>query len=479
MLPNPVAHDLPQIEARDTLVVLTEFNSTSYFLYRGEPMGYEYDFLKAFADDRDLHLKTLVVRNRDSLLVYLNQGVGDVIAARWTPTPEDSARFGLTRPLYRTRPVVVQRTAPTEAADMPAEVDSLVDSIAAAPPDPAKVEETPDKDADERGLTLRARLVTRPSQLEGEEVHVLEDTRFARRLVELSDRMTGDIYVVEVDSANAEDLMQQVAEEQANYTVGHENVAELQEAYYSNLAILPTVDRPYEVVWAVRRNAPALRAALDAWIAGNPGMEDNLYQKYFVDRQAYRARVADEYLTSVTGRLSAYDSLLQRHAPALGWDWRLLAAQAFQESRFDPRARSWAGAMGLLQLMPATARQFGTADAYDPADNVAGAARFLKWLQEFWQERVPEGDHLKFVLASYNAGPGHVEDARRLTEKYGGDPGRWADVAYWLLRKSESSVYTDPVVRHGFCRGLEPVTYVARILERFDHYRQFVDPTLA
>src|SRR5690606_21069684 len=118
-------------------------------------------------------------------------------------------------------------------------------------------------------------------------------------------------YVVEVDSANAEDLMQQVAEEQANYTVGHENVAELQEAYYSNLAILPTVDRPYEVVWAVRRNAPALRAALDAWIAGNPGMEDNLYQKYFVDRQAYRARVADEYLTSVTGRLSAYDSLLQ------------------------------------------------------------------------------------------------------------------------------------------------------------------------
>jgi membrane-bound lytic murein transglycosylase F len=129
--------------------------------------------------------------------------------------------------------------------------------------------------------------------------------------------------------------------------------------------------------------------------------------------------------------------------------------------------------------MPGTARQYGVADAYEPAANVAGAARFLDWLQtSFWPERVPdETERLKFVLASYNAGPGHVDDARRLTEKYGGDPNVWDDVAYWLLRKSEREVYTDPVVRHGFCRGLEPVTYVARILDRYDHYLQFVDPS--
>ena len=150
----------------------------------------------------------------------------------------------------------------------------------------------------------------------------------------------------------------------------------------------------------------------------------------------------------------------------------------FQESRFEPNARSWAGAMGLLQLMPATAREVDVSDPYDPDQNVAGAVRYLEWLREtYWQERIPdEKERLKFILASYNAGSGHVMDAQRLTEKYGGDPTVWADVAYWLLQKSNEEYYNDPVVKYGYARGLEPVTYVSRILERFDHYSQFTDP---
>jgi membrane-bound lytic murein transglycosylase F len=493
-IPEPIVRDFDAILARDTLVVLTQFNSTSYFLYRGEPMGFEYEYLEWFVKEHDLHLKTVVVPNRDSLLVLLNEGVGDVVAARMTPTLEDSAYVGYTDPLYRTRPVVVQREAPLEAADVPEAVDSLLDSVASSPPDPADVADGPDKDADsqprssgerpgrlqDRGEpTIRARLVRRPDQLAGDSVHVLAGTRIEDRLIELSDDISGEIFVVEVDSGSAESLVRRVAEEELRYTVAHENIAELQESYYTNLVILPTVDQPYEVAWAVRKNAPALYDVLNAWIEGNPGLKDRLYQKYFIDREGYRERVADEYLASETGKLSPYDALFQEHAPSLGWDWRLLAAQSFQESRFDPRATSWAGAMGLLQLMPGTARQYGVGDAYEPAANVAGAARFLDWLQtSFWPERVPdETERLKFVLASYNAGPGHVDDARRLTEKYGGDPNVWEDVAYWLLRKSEREVYTDPVVRHGFCRGLEPVTYVARILDRYDHYLQFVDPS--
>jgi membrane-bound lytic murein transglycosylase F len=481
-IPEPIARDFEAILARDTLVVLTQFNSTSYFLYRGEPMGYEYEHLRLFADKHDLYLQTVVVPNRDSLFVLLNQGIGDVVAARMTPTLADSSKVGFTQALYETRPVVVQREAPTEAADVPDEVAALVDSVAAAPEELEDVEEGPDKDADDardrRAAELRARLVRRPGELAGDSVHVLAGSRFEDRLIEISDAVSGEIYVVEVDSGSAEMLVQQVAEEDAEFTVTHENVAQLQESYYSNLAITPTIDRPYEVAWAVRKNAPALADALNGWIDGNPGLKDRLYQKYFVDSRGYRERIADAYLASETGRLGPFDALFREHAPTLGWDWRLLASQAFQESRFDPRATSWAGAMGVLQLMPGTARQYGVSDAYDPAQNVAGAVRFLDWLQtEFWPERVPdEEERLKFVLASYNAGPGHVDDARRLTEKYGGDQNTWTDVAYWLLRKSEREVYTDPVVRHGFCRGLEPVTYVGRILDRYNHYLQFVDP---
>ena len=101
--------------------------------------------------------------------------------------------------------------------------------------------------------------------------------------------------------------------------------------------------------------------------------------------------------------------------------------------------------------------------------------KFLRWLDGHWDERIGNSsERLKFVLASFNAGAGHVEDAQRLAEKHGDDPKKWDDVAYWLLQKSKAEYYTDPVVKYGFCRGVEPVTYVSLILDRFQHYRQFV-----
>ena len=147
----------------------------------------------------------------------------------------------------------------------------------------------------------------------------------------------------------------------------------------------------------------------------------------------------------------------------------------FQESRFEPRARSWAGAQGLLQIMPATARELGVADPYDPRANIAGAVKYLDWLDRSTGARPSGlGERVRFILASYNIGAGHVMDAQRLAEAEGGDPTRWPDVAYWLLQKSREEVYTRPEVRHGYCRGLEPVQYVERILDRYAHYAQFV-----
>jgi membrane-bound lytic murein transglycosylase F len=255
------------------------------------------------------------------------------------------------------------------------------------------------------------------------------------------------------------------------------NLADLKEAEFKNLKVRPILGQTQSVSWGVRKNSPELLTALNNWIAEkkNTSLFDRLYQKYFIDRQHYLERVTSEYLTSTTGKLSEFDPLLKQYAAQLNWDWRLLASQAFQESRFKPTARSWAGATGLLQLMPATAKQFGVTNALDPADNLQGAVKFLKWLEDYWAKRIPDqGEQLKFVLASYNCGAGHVEDAQRLAEKYGGDPLKWDDVSYWLLQESTQQYSTDEVVKFGFCRGLEPVNYVSHILERFDHYKQFV-----
>ena len=453
--PPPIDRDLAAIVERDTIVALTSFNSTSYFLYRGQALGYEYELLEDFAEDAGVVLQMRVVP-RDSLLVYLNRGEGDIAAARIVPTEQDTANFAYSAELYRTRPSLVQREGSPEEAGLPA------DSLLPIPADPIEVNVRP---------------IERPADLAGESVYLPSGSPYVGRLLEIEDQVTGDIRVVQLDTTS-EHLIREVALARVPFTVAQENVAELERSYYTNLAVAPAIGNEHPVTWAVRKNAPELQWALNQWIAENreSARWNQLYEKYYVDRRGYRERVTSEYLTAETGTLSDWDELLQRYASEAGWDWRLLAAQTYQESRFRPRATSWAGAMGLLQIMPGTARDLGISDPYDPDENVDGAVRYLQWLEgNYWADEIADPqERLKFILASYNAGAGHVMDAQRLAEKYGDDPKVWEDVAFWLLRLSEAEWYQDPIVRHGYCRGLEPVEYVSRILERFEHYRQFV-----
>lgn len=460
---EPVARDLDEIKARGQLTVLAPYNSTTYFLYRGEPLGYEFELLREFAKELGVALKVVVVTDRKSLYAMLNAGDGDIAAARLVPTDEDKQNVAFTRELYRTEPALVQQEVAPDKANLPEPVEQALQ--------PGPDEELPETE-------IQARRITRPAQLAGETVTLPEKSAYRRTLVELSDQISGEIHVVELGGKiEDEALAQKVAKGEVEFTVIQGNVAELKEAEFKNLKVRPAVGRAHSVSWAARKNAPELVGELNRWIEEkkNGALFDRLYKKYFVDRRSHLERVASEYLTSTTGKLCEFDPLLKKYAAELNWDWRLLGSQMFQESRFKPAARSWAGATGLLQLMPRTAREYGVRDALDPEDNVAGAVRFLKWLTERWAKRIPdETERLKFVLASYNTGAGHVEDAQRLTEKYGGDPKRWDDVSYWLLQKSTQQYSADPVVKFGFCRGLEPVTYVSRILERFDHYKQFV-----
>ena len=458
---EPVKRDLAEIKERGWLVVLAPYNSTTYFLYRGEPLGYEYELLQAFAKEHGVGLKMIVVTDPKSLFPLLNSGEGDIVADRLIPTEEDKQNVSFTHALYRTEPALVQQAEPPSEAGPAAEK--------ALQPGPA--DNLPEID-------IQARLITKPTQLAGETVHLPENSPYRRTLIELADSVSGDIHIVETNGQiQDEALAQKVAKGEVEFTVMQSNLAELKEAEFKNLRVRPIIGRSHSVAWAVRKNAPDLMNEMNRWIEEkqNGSIFDRLYKKYFIDRRSYKERVESEYLTSSTGKLCEYDQLLKQYASELNWDWRLLASQAFQESRFKADAHSWAGATGLLQLMPRTAREYGVTNARDPEDNVRGAVKFLVWLNDYWSTRIPnEGERLKFILASYNCGAGHVEDARRLTEKYGGNPVSWDDVSYWLLQKSTQQFYTDPVVKFGFCRGIEPVNYVQLILERFDHYKQFV-----
>jgi len=258
--------------------------------------------------------------------------------------------------------------------------------------------------------------------------------------------------------------------------VAPENLARLKAGEYTNLVVKPAIGPPEPIVWAVRRNAPQLLGALNRFLAAkrSSGLLGVLYRKYFLDRGGFLKRGQSQYLAGETGKLSPFDDFFREYAKVPGWDWRLIAAQAYQESRFDPRAHSWAGAVGLMQIMPRTALQMKVNPA-DPRQSIEGACRYLWQLNETWKESISDdSERLKFILASYNVGLGHIQDSVRLAEKNHDNPKSWRDVGYWLIRKSTRSVYNDPVVKHGFARGTEPVAYVDEIMSRWDNYKEFV-----
>jgi membrane-bound lytic murein transglycosylase F len=182
-----------------------------------------------------------------------------------------------------------------------------------------------------------------------------------------------------------------------------------------------------------------------------------------------------DYYFPETGKISPFDDIIKENAQLIGWDWELLASLIYQESHFNPKAKSWAGAFGLMQLMPNTAKRFGVDSISSPAQQIAAGVKFLKYLDKQWAKTVKDSvQRQKFVLASYNVGLGHIIDARNLAQKYGANPTVWDNnVEYYIRLKSKPKYYKDEVVKFGYCRGLETYLYVKKVWERYIHYKNF------
>lgn len=224
--------------------------------------------------------------------------------------------------------------------------------------------------------------------------------------------------------------------------------------------------------WAVRQDSKELADTLNRWFKPDMIAKMKKEEAFLLSTRSITRHVYSPFLDRSTGVISHYDHLFKRYAPLARWDWRLLAAQCYQESTFDPRAHSWAGACGLMQIMPGTADHLGLSrnDLYDPERNVAAAAKYIQELSGHFSD-VPASERIYFVLASYNGGFFHIRDAMALAHKHGRDPHRWGDVQEFVLKLSNAGYYTDPVVKHGYMRGTETVNYVENIRGRWAQYR--------
>lgn len=441
-----VYRDLTQIRERGKLVAITDFNSTSYFIYRGEPMGFQYELLQAYADYLQLELEIVTENDLNVAFTMLDHGDADLLAFNLSINSERKERIKFTSPIGQTRQVLVQRK-PSNWLDL------TLDDI--------------DRE-----------IVRNQLDLAGKTVYVQSGSAYAHRLINLQDEIGDSINIVEVPM-ETEELVALVANGEIDYTVTDENVALVNRTYYSILDVETPVSFPQNYAWGVRRSgSQELLESLNDWIDIYQKTTSYalLYAKYFKNPRSKRI-ISSDYYALTSGKVSNWDDYFVRYSDSLGWDWRLLASLVYQESRFDPAAESWAGAYGLMQLMPSTGEFFGIDIMGSPEKNIEAGVKYLKWLQEMFADKVPdEKERLKFILASYNVGPGHVLDARQLAVKNGRDPNIWDDnVAYYLLRKSDPDYYHDPVVEHGFCRGEEPINYVVEVLQRYDHYVNFIN----
>ncbi|MGD0582414.1 MAG: transporter substrate-binding domain-containing protein [Bacteroidales bacterium] len=437
--------DLDDFRHRGRLIAITDFNSTNYFIYKGTPMGFHYELLKSFADYSGLNLEIITENDINRSIEMLNSGEADLLAVDLAVNPLRESQITFTGRTGKTHQVLIQRK--------------------------------PNRWSNLTGSEMDKDLVRNKFSLSGKTIYVQSGSSAVDCLRQLNDMTGGKINIIEVPF-ETEDLISLVAKREIDFAVCDENIALVNTGYYPVIDARTILTPEQDLAWGVRKlKSDKLAGLFNNWLESfrNTDTYAILYAKYFRNSWSNHI-IKSDYYTLTTGKVSPWDGYIKSFSDTINWDWRLLTSLIYQESRFDPDVTSFAGAYGLMQVMPATGRIFGIDIKASPVNNIKAGVRYLRYLQDFFSGKIPdENERLKFILAAYNAGEGNILDAMKLAEKHGKNPLIWDNnVAYFLLKKTDPSYYNDPVVRFGYCRGDEPVNFVSEILQRYSEYKYII-----
>ena len=425
-------HPLP-----DTLNVGTLYSPTGFFILKGDTMGYDYDRVCDFARSHGIALRFKVARSMPELLKMLDKRSVDLLACEIPVTAEYKSRVLHCGAVNSTHQVLVQHSG--------------------------------------------AGLIHDVTQLIGRDVFVEKGSKYESRLRNLDNEVGGGIVIhnVEGEAALPTELIQRVSRREIDFTIVDSDIAQMNLSYYDSLNIQLKVGFEQRSSWAVSRRNQWLADSIDMWAASSNAQEysKQALKHYFEMNRGPKpdSVKVDTFAVTPPGGICPYDSVFKLYAKQLGWDWRLLAAIAFCESGFDPNATSWMGARGIMQVMPKTARLFGVDEASlsNPEVSVRVASQILKELDGIMRSRTSAANRIKFVLAAYNAGSGHVTDAIALAAKYELNPREWEEnVEQAMLWKMDPEYYNDSVCSNGYCRGTEPVDYVVKVLNCYEEYKK-------
>jgi len=439
---DTVAIDLSEIKKAGTLKVITISSAISYFRYMNKWMGYEYELAQVLAKKLNLKLEIIEANNINDMIYKLRKGEGDVVAYQMPFLEGQEVNFNYVLSPINIRQVVIQKK-PANWRNMSKEA---LDSI------------------------LLRSLV----DLNGKSVRIQNDDLIEENLTNFFVERSIDVTINRsVNNYSDEELIFRVLNGKIKYAIVNSFIAKFQATYFGDLYADLNVNNERQMGWIVRKKSTDLQSSLsyelDNLIA--TGKYQEIYDRYFKEKKMVTNYVLNDKYFKSTGNLSPYDSIVKSHALQRKFDWRLITAQMYQESQFDPDVESWAGAVGLMQFMPKTADAYGIKDRRDPLQSIDAGVELMKDLNNSWKKQgVQTEESIKFALASYNVGIGHVMDAVVITEDEGGDKTKWDNVSQNLLKLSKRDYINYPKVKYGYCNGREPITYVERIMIRYQFY---------
>ncbi len=421
--------DLAEIKKRGVLRILLRNNASSYFIWRDRLMGFEYEMAQAFAKHLKVRLEVYVPKDGESAIEWLTKGRVDIAAGFLRETPEwKQKKVTASLPYHQAFPHIITSTK-----------NQSLQSI-----------------GDLDGKTV----VLQKNSIYWQELEKMKDFGITINLVEAP------------FNQEIEEIIQGVAGGEYQITVADEHYLDIELA--NDLAVKSAFTFGDQVnhSLAIRSESVNLLKVINNYIKDkkNSRLYSRLYDKYFLNPKQIKRHLKHHQRKHKGNKiLSVYDELVQKYSNKYDFDWRIITAQMFQESRFDPKAISSAGAIGLMQVMPATGRQVGLPNIKNPQINIHAGTKYMRWLYNKFDNSLPSVDRMWFTLASYNAGLGHVIDARSLAGKLGLDRDRWFDnveKAMLLLSKKEFS----SKARFGYVRGREPVGYVRSIKKLYATY---------
>lgn len=424
----------------DTLHAVTLYGPTSYFIYQGQEMGFDYENLRQFAEDEGLVLDLKVAPSLQNLLKMISSGEAQLAAYPIPKIEEYNSIVKHCGPKEITWQVLVQPSGKDRVSDV--------------------------------------------TELVGKTVYVEKDSKYHYRIQNLDNELGGGIDIVPIskDTLISEDLIVMVDRGEIPMTIVDSDIAGLNKSYFPKLDIGMKISLDQYSSWAVGNECDSLAAKLDRWEKRHQSSEmmKSIYRKYFEisKNKSVSEDISSnlDFIIKKGGDISPYDNSFKRHAGIPGYDWELLAAIGFNESRFDNNVVSWAGAKGIMQLMPKTAQAMGVEgdDINNPDRNIFAAAKLLKHLDDALKSRVPDSnERINFVVAAYNCGLGHILDAIALAGKHGLNPEVWlGNVSEAALMKSRPQYYNDPIVKNGYFRGRETVEFVDKVMSTYSNFKK-------